>query len=103
MSEIHDLAKRGDLDGVRSWLHDHPEDVNARDKYGETPLHLASCYGHTESVKLLLAMPGVDVNARDLYGRTPLHLASRKSHAEVVKLLIKWGGVCSKSSTFTLS
>ena len=61
MSEIHDLAKRGDLDGVRSWLHDNPEDVNARDVYGCTPLNWASCNGHAEVVKLLLVMTSVEV------------------------------------------
>ena len=91
MGEIHKLFTSGDLDGVRSWLDDHPEDINARDEHGRTPLHWASWNYRTESVKLLLAMPGVDVNARDEDGETPLHDAICYGNAEVVELLIKSG------------
>jgi len=62
--------------------------VNAKDKGGETPLHLASYNGHAE-VATLLIEKGADVNAKKNDGQTPLHKARS---AEIAMLLIeKWG------------
>jgi hypothetical protein len=48
--------------------------VNAKDGYDSTPLHLAAGGGHKEVVELLLAK-GANVNAKDRRGQTPLDLA----------------------------
>ena len=40
--EIHDAARRGDLERVKTLLKDHPELTFSIDEYGETPLHLAA-------------------------------------------------------------
>ena len=50
-------------------------DANARNGSQETPLHLASSSGSTETVQLLFKH-SVDDNALDGNHRTPLHLAS---------------------------
>lgn len=56
-------------------------DPNGKDKFGRTPLHLASRLGNLSShpdiinsVKFLLNK-GLNVNIRDDFGRTPLHYA----------------------------
>ncbi len=55
-------------------------DVNAKDKQGETPLHRAS----SKEVAEVLIAKGADVNARDKSGRVPLHMARSKETAEVL-------------------
>ena len=47
-------------------------DVNAKTRYGGTPLHAACVRNLHEIVKKLLASPGIDVNARDKLGDTPI-------------------------------
>ena len=65
----------------------HPEQVNARGGFLDTPLQAASAKGHSEIVELLLN------NNADLYlcndeGAGPLHWASNYGHVEVVKTLL---------------
>jgi cytohesin len=63
-------------------------DVNAKNKYGETPLLSAATKGIAE----LLIAKGADVNAKDeVYGWTPLHVAAINGHKEVAELLIAKG------------
>ena len=63
------------------------EDVNATNKYRETPLHLAS----TPEIAKLLIANGEDVDAKDKYGCTPLHWAVYDENLEITQLLIEHG------------
>jgi hypothetical protein len=64
--------------------------VNAKNKWGGTPLHWAARGGHKEIVELLIAK-GVNVNAKDDEGETPLDQAGT-SWPEISDLLRKHGG-----------
>ena len=66
-------------------------DVTAKDKYGQTPLHLAANGGHVDIVKLFLDK-GTDINAMDNNGLTPLDYATKKKYSDVMKLLKANGG-----------
>jgi len=52
-------------------------DVSARDKTGNTPLHLAAWQGVQEVLQLYLAR-GADPHARDRNGLRPLDLAEKE-------------------------
>ena len=61
-------------------------DLNVRDEYGATPLHLAAFYS-AEAVTALLEA-GADLEARNEFGGTPLHGART---AEAVMALLEAG------------
>ena len=73
-------------------------DVNAKDKYGMTPLLRAAEGGYKKIIELLIAK-GADVNAmnlsppgREIGGMTPLDMAILGNRNEIADLLRKHGG-----------
>ncbi|MDR2807022.1 MAG: ankyrin repeat domain-containing protein [Puniceicoccales bacterium] len=65
-------------------------DINAKNRDGFTPLHLALIDNHPEIVKFLLERPEININIRtDALDGTPLHLAVIFDNPpEIVKLLL---------------
>ena len=64
--------------------------VEAKDKDGWTPLHLAAWNGRDSIVEMLLAADA-DVDARTNAGWTPLYWAARKGHDSIVEILLAAG------------
>jgi cytohesin len=93
---LHHTAEKG-LPGITQFLIEAGLDPIARDKQGNTPLHLAADNGHVDVVNIYKRMTqtlneaGLAFNAKDNRGNTPLHLAAGNGHSEVVKLLIETG------------
>ena len=65
-------------------------DVNAKEKYGNTPLHIAATAGGVGIAELLISK-GAKVNARDDIGETPLHIAATAGGVGIAELLISKG------------
>lgn len=68
-------------------LLDRRADVNAKESFGFTPLHLASYLGHRALTRVLLDCKA-SVQATNNEGSTALHLAAKQNNTEVVKLLL---------------
>jgi TonB family protein len=85
--EIHNAARRGDLQKVKSLLTENPELISSK-WYGSMPLHEAAANGHKDVVELLLAK-GADVNAKDRNASaTPLFWGVWSGNKDVVVLLL---------------
>jgi ankyrin repeat protein len=78
-------VKHGDTARVIEFLK-HGADVNARDKYGSTPLHWATYYGHVEVVRLLLEL-GADPTVRNNDGKSPLDVARERGQDDVARII----------------
>ena len=63
-------------------------DVNAKNEYGETPLHWACQSGNANIVTYLVAH-GADVDCQDGDGNTPLHWAAEEDHEDILLILLK--------------
>jgi cytohesin len=107
-------ARYGNIEAIKQHLA-AGTDVNAKDKYGRTPLDVANNketadllrkHGGNTGVELALFYAaekgdlagvqtqldaGADVNVKDAAGGTPLYSAAYDGHKEVVKLLIANG------------
>ncbi|CAB0031190.1 unnamed protein product [Trichogramma brassicae] len=75
---LHDICQRGYDKYMAEMLFEfsqeryQPVQVDARDKYGETPLHLAVYFGNRKMMEMLLRK-GADANSTNNKGSTPLH------------------------------
>ncbi|GAA6058463.1 hypothetical protein JCM3770_002736 [Rhodotorula araucariae] len=87
VSRIHELAISGDAAALEAFLADgNGVDLDARDSYGYTPIHLATDRGHAAAVNVLLAA-GADRSITDEDGNTALDLARLAEHDDLVSLL----------------
>ena len=87
-------SRTSSLDIAGGWLRTYLGSlrgfVNAIINSGDSPLHLASTYGHFETMQLL-TQRGADITARNNSNSTPLHLASRAGRTQSMQLLIQHG------------
>lgn len=79
------MASQGDAKGVAELLWEGL-DVNSIDLDGRTALHIASCEGHVEVVKLLLNWKA-NIEAKDRWGSTATADAKFYGNVEVYSLL----------------
>lgn len=61
-------------------------DVNARDKDGNTPLHVASMHGRTQAVKLLLEQKDINDAIANSQGKLPIDLARTPEIFQLLQL-----------------
>ena len=91
---IREAVKIGNIEAVKQHL-DAGAEVNAKGRYGRTPLHYAATRGLKKIIELLIAR-GADVNTKievgDYKGQTPLDGAIQWNHTGTAALLRKHGG-----------
>jgi ankyrin repeat protein len=70
--------------------------INAKNKYGDTPLHAASFRRKLHAIQYLVETAGANIHAVDLKGKTPLHIVAIHNHChntlEVVQYLVEVAG-----------
>lgn len=86
---IHDAAKEGDLEKVKSLLAGDKNLLEAPDERGLRPLHHASS-ASLPVVEYLVGLKA-DVNAKSINGATPLYVAARSGQKEIAEFLLKNG------------
>ncbi len=86
---IFDAAKKGDVTTITSLINSGT-DLNGRNSYGDTILHVAALKGYLSIVQLLINKKS-DVHSENSGKSTPLHLAADRGHLDVLEFLIKSG------------
>jgi len=88
--ELLAATRKSDIEKVKTLLA-QGADVNAKSRYGATPLFFACDRSNTEMVKLLLEK-GADPNVQDtFYKATPLGWALGKNNPDIIRMLIEKG------------
>lgn len=84
---IQEAAFFGNTDAIESHIA-YKSDLNEKDAYGSTPLHIAITFGRIEAAKLLIN-GGANLSAQSADGSTPLHTASFFCHIEIIQALLE--------------
>ncbi|MDR0392169.1 MAG: ankyrin repeat domain-containing protein, partial [Planctomycetaceae bacterium] len=78
--------------------------INSKDKFGATPLHIAVANNAETPIIQYLIENGADVNATDNNGATPLHdAAERATKSEVLQILLKAGADVNAKDKFDMT
>lgn len=83
---LHWAAYKGHADLIRLLMYSGV-DLEKRDNFGSTPLHLACLSGNINCVRILCQKRQLDLEPQDQNGKTPIMLAFSHQNHEVVKLL----------------
>lgn len=86
---IHKAVINGSLPKTKELLK-KGADINARTRFGETPLHYAIAYKQHEIMEFLIEK-GCDLNGKSNHGYTPLHNAVFFRNLYAIALLLKKG------------
>ncbi|EAY23382.1 hypothetical protein TVAG_070450 [Trichomonas vaginalis G3] len=89
---IHYAAKLNNLSLIQDII-SCGVDLNMRNVYLDTPLHIACYYNSIDVVKFLLSLNGIDINTQNSYGNTPLHDATSRNNREIVEILLGFRGI----------
>ena len=85
---LHIACEKSDLSIVKFLTSEHKCDVEAEDKYGNRPLHIACAYSNNvDLVRHLVEAAGCDISANKQNGYTLLHMACANNQLEIVKFL----------------
>jgi ankyrin repeat protein len=86
---IHQAAMWGDVSQVIAFV-GSGVDINAKNKYNDTAIYIATSHNHKEVVEWLIKNKA-DVNVVNDQGLTPINKASRYAYEEIINMLIKAG------------
>uniref|UniRef100_A0A7S2S7E1 Ion transport domain-containing protein n=1 Tax=Mucochytrium quahogii TaxID=96639 RepID=A0A7S2S7E1_9STRA len=81
-----------ELDAVVLLLCKNKGEVNLKDKYGFSPLHLAAMNGHVMIVKCLLKYNANAASVENFGKETALHIAAALGHINILNVLLRKGG-----------
>ena len=87
---LHLMSELGVLEGVKNLVEMYGN-VDARDEYGRTPLHIACRNGHVDVAEYLICECGCDKEARDDIQKTPFFKACLMGQTAIVKHVSRFG------------
>ncbi|KAJ2987357.1 hypothetical protein NUW58_g4552 [Xylaria curta] len=87
MTPLHVAALTGNLDAVEALLEISAIEIDAQDKDGDTPLHLAAMNNIGETCVRLLAA-GASSSAENARGLTPLAVALERRSSDAIRAMI---------------
>ncbi len=86
---IQEAAFFGNVEAIKAHIV-YKSDLNEKDAYGSSPLHIAILFGKVDAAKLLIN-GGADLTVTSADGSTPLHSAAFFCRTEIVKALLDKG------------
>lgn len=89
MAALQLCIKEGLANVVDTLLKQPSMNANAKDVYGDFPIHHAAKKGNTSIFHKILTAPKVDVNSVNDHQDTALHVVVREGHGDLVDMLLQ--------------
>ena len=86
MGKLHDACEDGNLKRVKKLIK-RGYDINKKDEYGNTPLHVSLDHERL-MCSFYLIKKGANINKKNKLKHLPLHFASRCDNIELIKKLV---------------
>ncbi len=87
---LHNLCKKGNMEGAIYLIQNYYADSKAKNRKGQTPLHLACTNeNNLKMVQFLIEEKNADPAVTCQEGKTPLHYAARSRDLRLIKYLIE--------------
>ena len=83
---IHESAKKGDIEKIKSMIKENPELIFLQNRYGMIPLHTSAYNGKIEVFEFFLKK-GVDLNSATRTGKTALFYAEINQQKNMIAFL----------------
>ena len=95
---VYQAAFYGNVKAMKEHI-EAKSDLNQKDEYGSSPLHISSVFNKPEIAKLLIDA-GADLNIKSADGSTPLHNAAFFCRKEIAEMLLNAGADASIRNNF---
>lgn len=89
-TELQLAARNGNVESLRSMIHENPKILLSTTVQGQTALHIAARLGHRAFVEEIFKQDESLLRLRNADGDTPLHVAARSGHAELADFLVNY-------------
>ncbi|XP_046555449.1 LOW QUALITY PROTEIN: inversin-like [Haliotis rubra] len=93
ITQLHAAAVNGDKPTLTRLVAACPQELDAGDQFGRSPLMFCVLADRLECAETLLKA-GAQINLRDKGGRTALHWAAHKGNYRLMKMLVSKGADC---------
>jgi ankyrin repeat protein len=88
---IHHAVEKSLINQLEYLMNDIKVDVNAQNKDGDTPLHIACKFGNKKMVEALLDNKLIKLDILNKDSNTPLYIASIRKYKRIVEMLLDKG------------
>lgn len=95
---LHLAAKEGNIEKITALLNDGADINSTECNFNNTPLHVATWFGHPHCITFLVAR-GAKFDIPNVHGSTPTHTAAWKNEPACLEELIKNGALIGTKNT----
>ena len=93
---LHRAVRQGNMEAVKRILGHGKDNIDTKNKDGQTPLHLAAENGLINIIWILAKEFQADASVKNNKGETALNIAARKGHLEIAMALFGGFQVCAE-------
>ena len=98
-SQVHELARQGDIAGVKQYLQVNPDHLNHKDVQGASLACIAAERNDGALFEYLASLSGINLKEEDLEGSSPMMWAKKNGNKQIQNLIQEQTSIENSSPT----